>query len=167
MEEIDMYKSCQLIYDFREHGLYYQNHVDDTKLKKITLVIDTLQLECDYVTGALLSVGGFLPLLNAYKKFLAIPHCIEKKLVIKTDNTEYIPGMSYDFFKFYPDSKKYFIKEGLPIITYDDKNERILIGEKNILCNDNIQINKNIICSINTKGNIQAIMLLLDGTIKV
>lgn len=166
MEEIKMHETCQLIYDFRENGLYYQNQVDDLMVKKITLTIDTLQLECDYITGELLSVTGYLPLFNASKNFIEIPSCIEKKFIIQAGNVEFTSGMAYDFFKFYPDSKKYFIKAELPIISYDDKNKRILIGDINISGGENIQINKNIVCTVDENGNLKALLLLLDEVIK-
>ncbi len=161
-----MNETCKLIYDFREHGLYYQNYMEDLMIKKFTLTIDTLQLECDYITGKLLSVSGFLPLFNAYRSFLKMPFCVEKELDFQTRGAEFISGMAYDFFKFYPDSKEYFIKEELPIITYDDKNKRILIGARNSLGSHNIQINKNIICTIDENKNLKALLLLLDEIIK-
>lgn len=161
-----MYEASHLVYDFREHGLYCQNRIDDLKMRKITLTIDTLQLECDYIAGELVSVSGYLPLYKANRSTLEIPFCIEKRFVVQARNVEYKPGMAYDYFKFYPESKKYFIKEELPIVTYDEKNKRILIGKTNTSNSNNIQINKNIICVLDKKGNLEALLLLLDEVIK-
>lgn len=161
-----MYDTSRLIYDFREHGLYYQNSMDDSKVKKITLTIDTLQLEFNYITGELLTVTGYFPLFNACRIPLEIPLCIEKKFTVKLENVEYIPGMAYDYFKFYPESKIYFIKDDFPIIFYDEENRRILIGNMNALNADNMKLNKNIICALDEKRNLKSMLLLLDEVIK-
>lgn len=166
MEEIKMHEASHLVYDFREHGLYYQNRIDDLRVKKITLTIDTLQLECDYIAGELLSVSGYFPLYRANRSTLEIPFCIDKGFTVQVRNVEYKPGMAYEYFKFYPESKKYFIKEELPIVTYDEKNKRILIGNTNTSNSNNIQINKNIICVLDEKGILKALLLQLDEVIK-
>lgn len=166
MEEIKMCEMSQLVYDFREHGIYNQNHIANLTVKKITLTIDTLQLECDYITGELLSVSGYFPLFRACRSLLEIPSSTKKEFIARVGDVEYIPGMAYDYFKFYPESKKYFINGELPKVTYDEKNKRILIGDIITPNGNNIQINKNIICALDEEGNLKALMLLLDEVIK-
>lgn len=160
-----MCKLNELVYDFREHGLYYRNTVDDEVTQQIILTIDTLQIDIDYSTGSILSISGYLPLFNANRIFLDIPQCISGEFVIEMSSVEYISGIAYDFFKYFSSSEVYFLKNELPIISYDETNKRILIGELNDQNDSNIQVNRNIICSLDSKGNLKSILLLLDEII--
>lgn len=107
-----------------------------------------------------------MALFNACKSSIDIPLCIEKEFNVKIGNIEYIQGTAYDYFKFYPKSKKYFMKEEFPMISYDEENKRILIGSINALNNDNIQLNKNVICALDEEENLKSLLLLLDEVIE-
>lgn len=154
----------KLIYDFMEHGLYYEPMKSNISDKTICLAIDTLQLEYDCFLGKIVGVAGYLPLIKARKKPVEILPCVEEDFSIKIDNLKIIKGIAYDFFKFFPKSKVYFLNGGLPVITYDSENKRILIGKEGNR-KKNFQVTKNIICSTDEDGNLSAILLVLDRVI--
>ena len=160
-----MCKINDLIYDFREHGLYYQDELNDETTRKITLAIDTLQIDIDYLTGVILSIKGYLPLFNANRIMINVPQCSNEEFAVEMSNIDYISGIAYDFFKYFPSSKDYFLENELPVISYDEINKRILIGKKNNQYDRNIQIDRNIICTLDSQGNLKSILLLLDEVI--
>jgi len=57
-----MTEKNKLIYNYNEHGLYYEKNYNNEKI--VTFTIDTIQMEFDYTTGRLLSVIGFLSFIK-------------------------------------------------------------------------------------------------------
>lgn len=155
----------ELVYDFREHGLYYRDQANDKTTQKITLTIDTLQMDFDYSTGEVLSINGFLPLFSANRRALEIPQYTSEGFAIEVSNIKYISGVTYDFFKYFLSSKCYFLEKELPIISYDENNKRILIGKIDVQNDSNIRVNRNIIFTLDSKRNLKSILLLLDKVI--
>jgi len=92
-----------LVYNFKEHGLYYKNDSQNIS-QKIIMTIFTVQLEFDYNMGNLLSIIGYLPLIKAIKKHIDIPYYIEKVFCIPIHHKHKCrSNNSYGF-------KRYFIK---------------------------------------------------------
>ena len=153
----------KLIYDFREHGLY--NTKANNMKQKFILAIDTLQIECDCVSGEIESIGGYLPLIKASRSEIDLPLSNKETFAINMEKHKYINGVAYDFFNFFPSSKEYLLnKKGFPNLTYDKKNKRILIG-KNQRNRGGIEITRNIYFVFDSKGNLSAIIILLDEII--
>lgn len=151
----------KLIYRFEEYGLYYEPEIDYGTKDVITLSIDTLQIDFDQLSGNILSLYGFLPLVKARKINIKMPLCIEGQFSIPLQSFRKKAGIVYDYFCFFPESRVYFIKAGFPILSYDKKGKRILIGtwETNDRC---IKVNDNITCGIDKKNNLKFIMVSPD-----
>lgn len=152
-----------LVYNFGEHGLYYENDFVE-KLKTYTFTIDTLQMEFDYMTGNLLSIKGFLPLVNAKRNDIFVPRNEMGAFSIAIGDFEWLQGVAYEYCDYYPESIKYLFLNDLPKIEYDEENKRILIGTQDF--NDNcIKIDKNIFCGFDKNDNLKFILLSLDKVI--
>lgn len=151
-----------LIYSFIENGLYYENQLKNEVGKTVSLTIDTLQINIDYLTGNILSVTGFLPLFKANKNSIVIPQVVAEKFCVSMKNVEYQKGIAYDYFKFFPESERNFIRNGLPILEYDNENKRILIGTRDDINDKYIKVDKNIICGIDSAKNLKALLISLD-----
>lgn len=161
-----MTEKKKLIYSFSEHGLYYENNDNQNDSKKVILTIGTAQLEFDYNIRNLLSVSGYLPLFKAVRKYIDIPQYVEDLFCISMNNIEYLPGVAYDYFDYFEESKEYImIDEYNPKLYYDESNKRILMGTKNEedTC---IKINKNIICGLDGNRNLKYLLISLDKVIK-
>ena len=153
----------QLVYDFSEHGLYYENPLKHEAEKTISLVIDTLELEIDYSTGNILSATGFLPLIKAVKKHISIPQIAASgDFSVSTQDIKYQPGIAYDYFKFSPESEPYFINNELPVLEYDAENRRILIGTRNDGNDQFVKTTRNLICGLDGKNNLKSLLILVD-----
>ena len=151
-----------LIYKFNEHGLYYE--IKDYSNKEIMFALCTVTLNFDYDTGELLSVTGFLPLVNAICHNIKIPAFNLGKYSISMTNIEYLQGVAYDYSNHFEESGHYLMKDRLTRVSYDKENKIILIGIQSP--NDNsIKINKNIICGFDENENLKYLMLLLDSMI--
>ena len=161
-----MKESKKLVYNFSEHGLYYDEVLDCEDIGTVTLVVDTLEIEIDYSTGNVLSATGFLPLLKADEKNIIIPPIGEGKFCISTKGIEYKKGIAYDYFKFFPNSKKFFINANLPCLKYDGINKRILIGSMDDSNDVYVKVNKNLICGLDNSGNLKSILIMVDVVIK-
>lgn len=154
-----------LIYDFNEHGLYYEKIHHVYIEKEILLTIsDTIELSFDYDSGNLISVGGFLPLVKAIKKEIKLSNYIEGEYSINTKNIQYLQGVGYDYFDFFKKSERYFIEKNLPIVYYDEKNKRILIGTQDS-SDKCIKVDKNIYCGFEENNNLKYLLLSLDKVI--
>ena len=158
--EINM--EYDLIYDFNEHGLYYDG-IDHIFIEKefILTIDDTIELFVDYNTKKMIYIGGFLPLVRAIKKEIKIYSYIEDDYCIQIADVQYFQGVGYDFFHFFEDSREYFFKDELLILYYEELNSRILLGrqEKNDQC---IKINKNIYCGFDIYNNLKFLILSVD-----
>lgn len=158
----------KLIYNFNEHGLYYENKgtLNAEAEKVISLTISRIELEFDYLTGNLLTVTGFQPLIEETLGCLETPYYKDGDFSISMDEINYQRGVAYDYFDFFPASREYFmIDEYNPKLIYDENDKRILIGSADI--NDEyIKVNKNIICGLDRKGNLKSILVLVDVIIK-
>lgn len=158
----------KLIYNFNEHGLYYENMntLNSNVGKIISLTISRIELDFNYSTGTLFMITGFQPMVGATLGKLVIPNYKDGNFNIPMNEIEYQKGVAYDYFDFFPASKEYFmIDEYNPKLVYDKNNKRIQIGTADI--NDEyIRINKNTICGLDKKGNLKSILLLIDVIIK-
>ena len=83
-----MKKGENLIYSFIENGLYYENQLKNEVGKTVSLTIDTLQMNIDYLTGNILSVTGFLPLFKANKNIIDIPQLYEDDFFVSMKKLE-------------------------------------------------------------------------------
>lgn len=155
----------KLIYNFNEHGLYYENRYNKDGKKIITLTIDTIQMEFSYMTGNLLSIIGYLPIIKATRKHIDVPKFIEQEFSIPTDNIECFFGVTYNYCDYFIDSENYLFKDELPITYYDEINKRILIGSQ--ADSDNcIKVNENIICGLDVDGNLKYLLISPDVIIE-
>lgn len=158
----------KLIYNFNEHGLYYENMntLNSNVGKIISLTISRIELDFNYSTGTLFMITGFQPIVGATLGKLVIPNYKDGNFNIPMNEIAYQKGVAYDYFDFFPASKEYFmIDEYNPKLVYDENNKRIQIGTADI--NDEyIRINKNTICGLDKKGNLKSILLLIDAIIK-
>ena len=158
----------KLIYNFNEHGLYYENMntLNSNVGKIISLTISRIELDFHYSTGTLFMITGFQPIVGATLGKLVIPNYKDGNFNIPMNEIAYQKGVAYDYFDFFPASKEYFmIDEYNPKLVYDENNKRIQIGTADI--NDEyIRINKNTICGLDKKGNLKSILLLIDVIIK-
>ena len=152
----------KLTYNFTEHGLHYENGLTFEADKIVTLTIGTLQINVDYFTGNILSVIGFLPLVKATKMRIDIPKLVEESFFLPMKGIEYLKGVAYDYFNFFPMCEDYFVYEKLPIVAYDEENRRILLGTRDATYDKFVLINKNIICGIDRKNNLKSLLILLD-----
>lgn len=155
----------ELVYDFSQHSIYYENIYHIYIEREILLTIgDTIEMSFDYDTGKLISIGGFLPLINAIKKEIQISNFIDGDYIIDTKSIPYLKGVGYDYFDYFKKSECYFIQNNLPIVYYDEKNKRILIGAKNgsEKC---IRINRNIYCGFDKEDHLMYLLIYLDKTI--
>lgn len=151
-----------LIYDFNEHGLYYDKISHLCIEKELVLTIgDTVELFFDYITKKLIYIGGFLPLVRATKKKIKIYSYIEGDYCIRTTDIQCFQGVGYDFFRFFENSRTYFIRDELLILCYDEVNARILLGtqEENDIC---IKINKNVYCGFDIYNNLKFLLICVD-----
>ena len=156
----------KLIYNFKDHGLYYKNISYDNKVKKVLLMMGTIELYFNYITSELLSVTGYLPLIKAIRKHIDMPDLIEQQFCISMKEITYSPGVGIDYFKYFEESKEYFMfDEYNPKLCYDEINKRILIGTQDD--GDNcIKTNKNIICGLDEKSNLKYLLISLDEVIE-
>ena len=161
-----MKESKELVYNFIEHGLYYEKPLDYGIEETISLVVDTLEIEINYSTGSILSTTGFLPLLKASKKNIPMPLVTEGEVCVSTKDIEYQNGIAYDYFKFFPESEKYLVNEGLPILEYDDTNKRILVGSRDDSNGKYVKVNKNLICGFDNSDNLKSLLIMVDVVIK-
>jgi len=46
------------------------------------------------------------------------------------DDIDYKPGVASEYFDLFQNSEGYFIKNSLPIVTYDEVNKRILLKSR-------------------------------------
>ena len=159
-----MIENNALIYNFKEHGLYYQTRIEATIEREVTFALDTIQMHFNYDTGNLLAVTGFLPLIRAVRQPIDIPSCVEGKFSISMKDIEYMTGIAYDYVDYFSESKVYLLDDDLPITYYDEMNKRILIGtqSKSDTC---IKINKNIICGLDEDKNLKYLLIVLDTVI--
>ena len=158
----------KLIYNFNEHGLYYENMntLNSNVGKIISLTISRIELDFNYSTGTLFMITGFQPIVGVTLGKLVIPNYKDGNFNIPMNEIEYQKGVAYDYFDFFPASKEYFmIDEYNPKLVYDENNKRIQIGTADI-DDEYIRINKNTICGLDKKGNLKSILLLIDVIIK-
>lgn len=155
-----------LIYDFNVHSLYYEDiyHIDIERELLLT-ISDTIELFFDYDSGKLIYIGGFLPLIKAIRKEINLSNFIEGEYSINKTNIQYLQGVGYDYFDFFKKSERYFIEKNLPIVYYDERNKKILIGTQS---NDDkcIKIDKNIFCGFDEDNNLKYLLLSLDKVIQ-
>lgn len=151
-----------LIYDFNEHGLYYDVICHVFIEREITLTIsDTIQLSFDYDTGNLVCVAGFLPLIKAIKKKIEVYDFIIDNYYIEFSDIQYLQGVGYNLFDFFEESKDYFIKDEMLILHYDEINKRILLGTQEET-DKYIKINKNIYCGFDKVDNLKSLLITVD-----
>jgi len=151
-----------LIYNFNEHGLYYDYVSSNSQNRKlITLSIDTIQLEIDYDTKEILMITGFIPLINAGTISINEQKYDEQKFLVPVKNIEYSEGISYDYCDIFPESSNYFLKNEVVMTFYDKINKVILIGTTEA-ADKHIRVNKNIICGLDEKGNLQYLQITPD-----
>jgi len=154
----------ELIYNFNEHGLYYEDMISlNSHVEKvISLAISTIELDFDYLNGKLLTVTGFLPLVKAKKKVVDIPSCVDGSFFVSMDEILYKKGIAYDYFDFFPVSKEYLmIDEYNPKLYYDESNKIIIVGsfDEN---EHHIRISKNIICGVDQNGTLKSLLIMID-----
>ena len=167
----------ELVYDFNCHRLGYTDRKYLLEIKDIFFVIDKMEINWDIWSGNILSVVGFLPLINATKGDISIPNCSNEEYKVKSPVSveEYLKGVGYNYFDYFPESEKYFVtdvtlgdrlyKRVLTKIQYDEENKIILLG--NMDRNDKaIRINKNYIFGFDEKDNLKFIHILVDKIIK-
>lgn len=150
-------------YNFNEYGLYFD---DDSFAyqKAYTFVIERLQLDFDYLTGALLYVYGFLLLIKAKRREIPLPQYEEGKFIIPVCDFEWQQGAADVYLNYFPESTNYFIKDDLLNVLYDEKNKRILVGTmgNHDRC---IKIDKNLYCGFDKNNHLKYLLLCLDKII--
>lgn len=157
-----------LIYNFNNHRLYYDSSqflADDLK-KFVSLAISAIELDFNYLTGNLLAITGFQPLVNITLDEIEIPHCEDGDFSIPMNGIKFQRGIVYDYFNFFPASREYFMIDAYnPKLVYDETNKLISIGsfDKN---DRQIRINKNVICGLDKNGNLKSLLILIDIIIK-
>ena len=96
-----------LIYNFKEHGLYFDK--EDDGVPKVYISINTLELIFDLTTGTLIGVQGFLPLVRALISKIDLPDVIEKAYrLAKDDLKECKCNEVYEFSDLKPETQKNF-----------------------------------------------------------
>lgn len=161
-----MIENNELVYNFNEHGLHYKYIYNDKDIKKVLIMMGTIELYFNYLTGELISVSGYLPLNKAARKIIDIPNFIEHQFFISMKDITYLQGVGFDYFDYFEESKDYFmIDEYNPKLCYDEINKRILIGTQND--NDScIKTNKNILCGFDEKSNLKYLLITIDEVIE-
>lgn len=156
-----MNQNKDLIYNFNEHGLYYDEYTNDSIGKTITFTIFTIQIECDYITRNVLYVTGYLPLVKALKRTIDIPNYSNGTFSILANINNYQTGAGYEYCDYFIESKKYLFNDDIPIIYYDKINKRILIGtyDTDDKC---IKVNKNTFCGIDKDSNLKYLLICID-----
>ena len=153
----------KLFYRFSEHGLYYRPDFT-TLFEVVTLTIGTIQLEIDCKSMKLLGACGFVPLKHRAK--VKIPAFSEGDFLVKINNFDYCSGIAYDYFNFFPGSKKYLMNDEYnPKLTFDEDGKRILVGieeEGDIY----VKISENVICGLDKKSSTLKSMLIMIDEIK-
>jgi|GEM_PF-2241554 len=167
----------ELIYKFDEHGLYYSDKSQLIWVKKVLFVINAVEINCSASDGEVLSINGFLPLVRARMERIDIPNYSDKQYRIKfpIDPEEYVQGIGYDYFNYFPESEKYFVtdvtmngmvyEKVLTKLSYDEENKVILLGTMN--GNEKaVRINKNYIFGFDDENNLKYIYIQVDKIIK-
>jgi len=167
-----------LVYDFSCHGMYYSDKRYLTYIETVLFMIGRVGIDCNNSDGKIMSVTGNLPLAKATREIIDIPACSSQeqyRVQFPIAPEEYIDGIGYNYFDYFPESEKYFVtdvtinkrvfKRVLTKISYDEENKIILLGtrERNEKV---IEINRNIIFGFDEKNNLKYILLRLDRIIK-
>lgn len=165
----------ELIYNFKENGLHYESNEFLVGKEIVTFTIATVQIECDYSCGEVLSLNGYLPLINARREKIVAPkHVITDNFSIDMRSIKYLRGVAYNYFDYFPNGKSYFVKDVVSVngfttevfsnICYDEGGQKILLGilEGN---EKSIQINRNIIFGFDEKESLKFICIILDEVI--
>jgi len=148
----------KMIYDFAEHGLYYEKQ--NSGVDWFSLCIETLELECDLLTGKLLGVNGYLPLVKATKKRINLVDVVEKSIfLINPQEKDYIRGLAYKMALKVPGTEKFFNPFS---VIFDSSQGVIQIGKGCKRKETLIRVDKNIICGMDSKSTLTRIILIPD-----
>lgn len=154
-EEYDM---NNMVYDFVTHSLSYENRNNDQQV--FSLLIDTLEIECELRTGKIVGVQGFLPLIMAEKDNINIKSFYEGDASIGDVNEHpYIENAAYDLLEKIPKSKKYF---GTVSVKYDEKKGIIQLGTEIDFNEKIVKVNRNIYCGLDINEELKCIYIIPD-----
>ena len=155
-----MIKKTKLIYDFKEHSLYYENRTGNIPM--FSLMLDTLELQYGLQKGELLSASGFLPLVQAIRDNISIGTYKEGHICLKgMEKGQYQENFVYNIFEKMPETKEYF--ENKPI-QYDPTKNIILLGTRENDRDSLVKVNAHILCGLDSESNIKCIYIFPDET---
>ncbi|WP_099221554.1 hypothetical protein [Listeria costaricensis] len=138
MKEIE----SKMIYEFENHSLYYEGKIDETPT--FSLMVDTLELEIDKKNGRLLSIQGFLPLVNAIHTTILMKDYEEGSFYLEKDHIDwYQENQVYDLLSKIPEIQEYFAPL---IIKYDEEKGIIQLGTDLDVQDILTKVNENIFC---------------------
>lgn len=157
----------KMIYNFNEHGLYYNPPLYITSEDKIiTYCMNTLQFDVSSISKRIMYIYGFLPLINAKKAEIILPEFTVESCNLKIDDDfHYAKGVVYSYFKFFSNSKKDFLTGERLNLTCDEPNKRILVGNMKD-ASKFVKTDNNIICGCDSNDDLKGIIIMLDEIIK-
>lgn len=143
-----------MIYEVSTHNLYYQ--IDDN-IKVFSLTIRTLELLFEALTGKLINVRGFLPLIQAEKCKIEIS-CMEdgEYFLPCVDLHEIKTNSVWELIEVMPECKSYF--ENVKIY-FDENKGIILLGNEEGVKQPIIKINDNLFVGCDKQDYLQCVYI--------
>ena len=148
----------KMIYNFEEHGLYYEKNFSGVPY--FSLTINTLELLFDLSNGRLLWVSGYLPLVQAMRKNIPMLRHSERDFFLENIGQEgFRRATAYNIFEVMPLTKKYFQDVAIKL---DPLKGIIQLGAEIELHEEVFSVDKNIFYAVDSDGTLKSLCLVPD-----
>ena len=150
--------SMKMIYNFHEHGLYYEGQKQNVEFYSVT--IGFLEVMCNVKDNNIIGVNGFLPVHEFEDCDLNFENAKKDKMRFNTDTQIGIEKWGvYDITLFDSRVEKCFKNRKA---RYDCKKKMIFWGQKFSRKDILMRINTNLVCSVDNKGVLSALYIFPD-----